>query len=183
VQFEVEQKFRIADPPALAARLAALGVTLSPPVLQVDTYFRHPARDFAQTDEAFRVRQIGDDNFVTYKGPRIDKLTKTRRELELPLPTGAATAEQYQQLFDALGFTVGGLVRKTRRSGAMLSQGHEVEIAWDEVEGLGAYLELELLAGDARLDDARAAILALAAQLGLNESERRSYLELVLGRR
>jgi adenylate cyclase class 2 len=183
VQFEVEQKFRIVDPPALAARLAELGVTLSLPVLQVDTYFRHPARDFAQTDEAFRLRQVGDDNFVTYKGPRIDKVTKTRRELELPLPAGAAFAGQYQQLFDALGFAVGGVVRKTRRTGAMLSQDHAVEIAWDEVEGVGSYLELELLAEDARLDAARAAILALAAQLVLNESERRSYLELVLAGR
>ena len=44
-----------------------------------------PCRDFAQTDEALRIRTVGDTSFVTYKGPKLDATTKTRRELELPL--------------------------------------------------------------------------------------------------
>jgi adenylate cyclase class IV len=41
-------------------------------------------------------------------------------------------------------------------------------------------VELEASAGDDDLDDARAAIGALAEHLGLGQTERRSYLELLL---
>ena len=65
-----------------------LGATIEPPVVQVDQYFAHPARDFAQTDEALRLRRVGKQNFITYKGSKIDATTKTRREIELPLAPG-----------------------------------------------------------------------------------------------
>ena len=52
------------------------------PAEQVDTYFSHPARDFAATDEALRIRSIDQENFVTYKGPKLDATTKTRREID-----------------------------------------------------------------------------------------------------
>src|SRR4029079_17138635 len=85
VQFEVEQKHRVDDTGALTDRLAALGVAIGPPAVQVDQYFAHPCRDFASTDEALRIRTTGGASFVTYKGPKVDKTTKTRREIELPL--------------------------------------------------------------------------------------------------
>ena len=69
MKLEVEQKYRIENPAALRARLVALGAEFAPAVRQVDAYFNHPARDFAQTDEAFRIRSIGGENYLTYKGP------------------------------------------------------------------------------------------------------------------
>ncbi len=102
--FEIEQKFRLPDPERFLKSLAsqsALKVEWEKRVVEIDTYFQHPARDFAMTDEALRLRrhvtfsgrQLA-ENFpktaeteclITYKGPRLDRETKIRKELELPL--------------------------------------------------------------------------------------------------
>src|SRR3954468_9713035 len=98
MHWEVEQKFRVDDPQAIRDRLIDLGVQFQESESQVDHYFRHPSRDFATTDEALRLRQIGEQNFITYKGPKIDAATKTRRELELPLSGGATAFTQFAEL-------------------------------------------------------------------------------------
>ncbi len=179
MQLEIEQKFRIADGVALQAKLAALGVTWGEPLRQVDTYLQHPARDFRQTDEALRLRQVGEQNYLTYKGPKLDSTTKTRRELEFGVESGNAAAQQCIELFTALGFARAGVVNKTRRVAWLSWAEQSIEIAWDEVDHLAPYLELEILAPPAALDTARAALQSLAEQLELTTSERRSYLELL----
>ena len=73
-------------------------------VEQVDRYFNHPARDFGVTDEAFRIRSVGDANCVTYKGPRIDSVTKTRREIEVSFAEGSDAASQMTDIWQSLGF-------------------------------------------------------------------------------
>lgn len=178
--WEVEQKFRIADSQDVEVRLAALGAQFHSPVEQIDHYFRHPARDFAQTDEALRLRQIGDENFITYKGPKIDPHTKTRRELELPLSPGQQTFNQFSELLLALGFMPAGKVVKRRRKASFPWQSFEVEGALDDVDSVGLFLELEISADDATLESAKKSLTDLAENLGLGPSERRSYLEFVL---
>ena len=144
MQYEVEQKFATPNPGALNAALTDLGAVAGKTVRQVDTYFAHPARDFAATDEALRIRQVGDDNFVTYKGPKIDATTKTRREIELPLAGTPTEADRFAELLAALGFTEVAAVAKTRRYFSLRWESHAVEIVLDDVDGLGTYAELEL---------------------------------------
>lgn len=181
MQYEVECKYRVNDLAALEAKLHERGATIEPAKQQADIYYNHPARDFAVTDEALRIRRIGEQNFVTYKGPKIDQATKTRREIELPLEPGDAGAARFAELIEALGFRRVAEVRKGRRKAMVEFQGHEVEVALDEVERVGSFAELELSADDGGLDRARACLAALAAELGLSQGERRSYLELLLG--
>src|SRR4051812_5270864 len=180
MHWEVEQKFRIDDPQGVRARLIALGVEFHGAIHQVDHYFRHPSRDFATTDEALRLRQIGDSSFIAYKGPKIDAATKTRREIELPLSSGTTAFSQFESLLVALGFATAGIVRKQRDCGVIHWQSHQVEVAWDEVEGLGKFPELEIAATDESLPQAKAALASLQERLGLTTVERRSYLELLL---
>ncbi len=59
-------------------------------------------------------------------------------------------------------------------------EGRDVEIAVDTVERLGTFLELETLARNDDWNQARDALLRLAETLGLRDSERRSYLQLLL---
>jgi len=181
--YEVEQKFPVADLAAIAVQLDELGAEPGRTVQQVDTYFAHPSRDYADTDEALRIRRVGADNFITYKGPKIDAETKTRREIELPLPGGESAAAAHGQLLEALGFSPVATVSKTRTSRRLERQGWTIEVALDQLAVLGSYVELELQAGDADIDAARGIIQALACQLGLIESERLSYLEMLLGGR
>lgn len=180
MQYEVEQKFATPDPAKLRTLLDQLGATAGRSVRQVDTYFAHPARDFAATDEALRIRQVGGENFVTYKGPKIDTTTKTRREIELPLAPTPVEAEQFGELLAALGFCEVARVAKTRIPYRLDWQDQLVEIALDDVDQLGAYAELEVAVEQADVDSARTAIGDLAERLGLGPGERRSYLELLL---
>jgi len=180
MDLEVEQKFRVADWADIERRLSAMGAQIEPPVAQSDVYFAHPSRDFAQTDEALRIRRVGRRNFITYKGPKLDATTKTRRELELPLTPGERAAAGFAELFAALGFRPVREVRKLRHRAVVQWQQRQVEAALDEVEGLGSFVELELQAKPAEADAARHTLASLAAELGLRESERRSYLELLL---
>jgi adenylate cyclase class 2 len=182
MQFEVEQKHRVDDPAALIKCLNERGVTLGEPIAQSDQYFAHPARDFAQTDEALRVRTVGKTSFVTYKGPKLDATSKTRRELELPLAASDADGSQFSELLAVLGFTQVAIVRKQRRKFHITQGDRKVEGALDEVNGVGTYVELELMADDANLDSAKEAISRLANALMLGPSERRSYLELLLAK-
>jgi len=179
-QYEVEQKFRLVDAADFTARLNEL--TSQPPVTveQTDTYFAHPARDFGQTDEAFRLRQVGQQNLLTYKGPKVDQTTKTRLEIELPMPSGVEYAARLQGLLKALGFREVAQVHKRRRKVEVTAEGASVEIAIDDVAGIGCFVELEIAAALSEVEAAKTCLAALAARLGLIASERRSYLELLL---
>jgi adenylate cyclase class 2 len=157
-----------------------LGVSIGEPVEQIDKYFSHPARDFAKTDEALRMRRVGAHNFLTYKGARIDSTTKTRRELELPLPEGTEWSENFESLLGLVGFEPVMTVRKTRRKAICQWEGFEVEICLDEIDQLGSFIELEITSDLEGLDQTKAALESLAKNLDLSRSEKRSYLELLM---
>jgi adenylate cyclase class 2 len=177
--YEVELKFPLADAEPVLRRLAALGARCSPALEQIDLYFNHPSRDFAATDEALRIRSVGDQNLVTYKGPVVDSQTKTRREIEIPLGSGE-TKGKIAELLAMLGFRPVREVRKTRRPQLVTWRDREFEIALDEVAGLGSFVEVETLASEADRPAAVEAIMSLAAELKLTAPERKSYLCLLL---
>ena len=180
MNIEVEQKFPVARLQEAEKRLVAAGARFSQPVVQVDRYFAHPARDFAQTDEALRIRQSGDRIVITYKGPKLDHSTKSREEIELPLPSADSTVDDFTSLLVAIGFSPVAEVRKTRRTADLQRGEWSVEVAVDDVDHLGSFVELEVLVSEKTLDAARACVASLAAELGLSDSERRSYLEMLL---
>jgi adenylate cyclase class 2 len=183
MSIEVEQKFRVADLNGLEQQLAALGLSHPETVVQVDSYFAHPARNFAQTDEALRLRRVGDLNYITYKGPKLDATTKTRRELEIPLAAGRQAGTDAADLLQALGFSPVAEVRKRRAHGAINWQGRQVEVSLDHIAELGNFVELEIVTSEGGVALARECLASLAIQLGLSGGERRSYLEMLLAER
>jgi len=182
-------KFPVTDAASIESRLLGLGAASRGTVSQLDRYFNHPCRDFALTDEAVRLRRVGERVELTYKGPRVDAVTKTRREHSLPLAAPdalggpRATVEAWTEVLAAVGFRVVAEVAKERTVFSLERESLAVEIAVDSVAGLGPYVELEVLAEETGLDAARDALRGLARELGLVASERRSYLELLLARR
>ena len=187
---EVELKFPLPRGDARDRVFAALeerGAAFGPPVVQRDTYLAHPLRDFAATDEALRVRVVGDPHDpanargrVTYKGPRLPGGVKSREELEPALAAGGAHAADMVAVFERLGFTPVRVVAKTRRTAALTVDGRAVEVAWDAVEGLDEFLEIETLTRPDRLEEGRSAVRRLASALGLRDDEPRSYLGMLL---
>ena len=160
---------------------------------EIDTYYRHPSRDFVQTDEGLRIRScptatMGFGSFLTYKGPKIDSETKTRKEIELALFPG--TLADCQSLLEALGFLPVEVVRKFRKTAKRIHENREYHLCFDTIpvlkeRGLASeFLEIETLAEQDTLEGAREAILRFAQTLiaegRLGPSTRKGYLEMVL---
>lgn len=180
--YEVEKKFPVADLAALRSQLETLGASSFEEQTEVDTYYAHPSKNFRETDEALRIRRIGDHNRVTYKGPRIDRETKTRHEIELPLGEGDANAAAWDDLLTRLEFRAVGRVQKARTSTQVEWQNRRVTVTLDDVDRLGTYCELELTAPPEEVEEAKAVVNSLAEHLKLTGNETRSYLNLLMAK-
>ncbi|MGD1060513.1 MAG: class IV adenylate cyclase [Methanomassiliicoccales archaeon] len=167
---EIEVKARVEDTARLEAELLRRGARDFGVTLQKDVYYAHPTRDFAKTDEALRIRVSNDLQMITYKGPKLDATTKTREEIEVSVASAEAVAEILQRL----GFRPVTTVRKKRRTFGLKG----IEVCLDSVEGLGDFVEFEL--DDEDLTEGKARIAELMRELGVDGSERSSYLELLL---
>ncbi|MGC9443460.1 MAG: class IV adenylate cyclase [Candidatus Methanospirareceae archaeon] len=170
MDLEIEVKVYADDLAAIETRLQQLGAVFTGSMHQTDRYFTHPQRDFALTDEALRIRIVDDRAFMTYKGRKMDRLSKTREEIEVAVGNAAAA----MRLLERLGFTPIAAVRKLRRE----YQLGEYTICLDDVAGLGTFVEVEARGTD--IEKARDGALALLNELTLFRNERRSYLELLL---
>ena len=183
--FEVEAKFRVEDLTKLEWQLQHLaGTGFGEETAEFDTFFQHPRRNFVQTDECLRMRNrtLADgtsEYSLTYKGPKIDAVSKTRQEIEIPI-TEPAT---YENLLIALGFRKSASVHKFRRRMKWVVNDRHIGIVLDTLpalpEGKRMFVEIEILATEAELDECRALVLGIAEQLGLSEPIRDSYLKLV----
>jgi adenylate cyclase class 2 len=168
---EIEIKTRSSDNGKVERLLLAKGARKLGEHDQVDEYFNHPCRDFASTDEALRLRRDSKVK-ITYKGPKLDHHTKTREEIEMEV----GDLEKMSQILLKLGFRRVAEVAKKRKE--FLLEG--VTVCLDSVQGLGDFVELELQGTDA--EEGRSRIEKLRDELGLQGSERRSYLEMLLSR-
>ncbi|MBL4885856.1 MAG: class IV adenylate cyclase [Planctomycetaceae bacterium] len=181
MQYEVEVKYKLDDVDAFRRLLQGKQAKFINTVEQEDIYMNHPSRDFAKTDEAFRIRRIGSENRLTYKGPLVDQETKTRQEIELDFAPEAHSAAQMQALMEKLGFRPVPSVHKTRDTYHFSYEETNFEIVIDNVDGLGWYVELECCVDACKQEATRIKILKLAKMFGLGpDTERRSYLRLLL---
>ncbi|MBW3581964.1 MAG: class IV adenylate cyclase [Euryarchaeota archaeon] len=197
---EVEVKAWVPRPAEVQRRVLELKAAPLGRRVEHDTYYRHPVRDFATTDEALRLRRVvritdegevdwrslpaeawaSGRTFVTYKGPRMEGTAKTRTEEEV-LVQGNVHA-----LLGHLGFSAVQDVLKHRRAWSV----GDAVITLDEVDGLGVFVEVEVMVhSEAAAGDPEALRRAgreasnLLSRLGLYDIEEKSYLELVLERR
>jgi adenylate cyclase class 2 len=177
---EVEIRYRLTDRDALCQRLAEWGVRDSSERVEMDDYFNAPHKDFRQTDEALRLRCVGPKNCLTYKGPRRDTHMKTRPEIEVPLADGEEIAQLARTFLTALGFRYVATVSKRRRVYRLQRRGFSLEVCVDEVYQVGSFVEVEILTEDENHEQAQAVLLETVQELGLQQRELRSYLQMVL---
>lgn len=174
---EVEVKAKIDDFEDMEKELNKLGAKKTKKEFQEDIYFNSPVVDFAKTDEALRIRTTKEDEntniFITYKGPKIDKKSKTRKEIEM----GIEEAQKCSEIFEAIGFEKVRAVRKNRQYYTY----ENFEISLDDVEGLDPYMEIEIALEDGSdYNEAQKSIFELFEKLGITDGfERTSYLELL----
>lgn len=194
---EVEIKVRVPDREGAIQTLEKFGGHFSICLVQEDTYYDTPQGrpSFKKTDEALRLRithELKGLDFdpasrevlrtvpdITYKGPKLEEKTKTRRELRLEIDDAAVAKE----MIPALGFVEVITLEKEREIYQLMWQDSHVEITFDRIQHLpGDYMELEIIANNEEdLIPARDKLLALLGNLGFTESDsiRESYLELV----
>jgi adenylate cyclase class 2 len=151
-------------------------------VEEEDTFYQHPQRDFTLTDECLRLRRRRWENgkeekSLTYKGPKIDLETKTRKEIEIPI----CVSEQWEEMLQVLGFRFWSKIRKFRRQGELQISGQLLNVCLDSLPELNgeSFVELEILASEYDWKKKREFLMELSSQLGLRESIRTSYLQLL----
>ncbi|RLM94479.1 class IV adenylate cyclase [Halobellus sp. Atlit-38R] len=196
--FEVEVKLRAAHD-AIRPALVEADAVFVERVTQVDTYYDAPHRDFAETDEALRLRRETRESDVegeldrrsdddpaqadqgaattklTYKGPLVDADSKTREEHE----TGVDDGDTAEAIFDGLGFEPAAVVEKHRTFYEL--DGYTVTL--DQVAGLGEFVEVEAEAeASDDVANVREGAFDVLRTLGLDPTDqiRTSYLGMLL---
>ncbi|HME53899.1 MAG TPA: class IV adenylate cyclase [Candidatus Lokiarchaeia archaeon] len=184
---EIEIKVKISSIEEMAEQLDAAGAIFSGDLVHEDYYFDKPEKlgSFARTDEALRMRvsrnvsQETEQCYLTYKGGKVDSTTKTREEIEVGVDDG----QKMREIIKHIGFREIIVVKKDRKNYTM----DDISIMLDRVQYLDdPYMEVEIVADDPEtLDVTREKLFGFLEQLGFSrdDSERRSYLELVLSSR
>lgn len=170
---EVETKYWSPGNEKVEKTLQKLGAKKLSEASIEDIYFSHPSRDFGSSDEALRLRKSGSSFEIEYKGPRMrGTSTKAREEISVKVEN----ALEAQRILERLGFREFCVVKKTRASYAY----DKMRVDVDDVEGLGEFVELEVMTESPELSSLL--FEQLRKELGLERSEPRTYLELLLER-
>jgi adenylate cyclase, class 2 len=173
---EVEVKASVKDFADVQKKLTQIGAVKIKKEHQMDVYYNAPHKDFAESDEALRIREIPENGknriILTYKGAKMDDVSKTRKEIEVDV----SDAEKTGLIFENLGFRRAASVTKDRD----IYHLDEFIITLDTVFEVGTFVEIETEAHeDEDTSESLNKIFEIYKKLGIEEDfERRSYLEL-----
>ncbi|EGM70938.1 class IV adenylate cyclase [Shewanella sp. HN-41] len=169
-KFEVELKYRLTDRDTFWARLHAK----SPEVmlednLEHDCYFDSPSASLKSENKSLCIREMQPSGIMLWivKGPEKDRCEAVN----------ISDVAKAKSMLGTLGYQCVFEINK-RRSVYFLGKFH---LTLDSLEGLGDFAELAIMTDDeAMLPVYELQLLALAAELGLNESQREflSYRQL-----
>ncbi len=174
---EIEVKACVEEPKHLERAIIALGATPIGIENQADTYYNSKYSDFEKTDEALRIRAQDGKYFLTYKGPKLDNVSKTRKEFQIEIND----ADNMGSILSSLGFFPVATITKKRKNYRL----GDFNIALDEVRNLGNFIEIELPAKDSKYYEEKVeSIFKFIEKLGINRKStiRKSYLEMILGK-
>ena len=139
-----------------------------------DTYYNAPHRDFSITDEALRIRIVNGRAVLTYKGEKLDAVSKTREEFETDVD-----GTIMRNILLSLGFIESGVVKKTRT----VFELDGLTICLDSVDGLGEFIEVEtIVESESDVELHRTQVFEFMKKLGIDEGDsiRVSYLEMLI---
>lgn len=177
---EVEVKLPVFDRESTEQRLSFMGFVKGALVRETDIYYNSEIRDFRKSDEALRIRicenlQTDESKTViTYKGPKLDNISMTRKELE----TKVGDADVCGEILASVGFHPVFPVKKLRQ----YYHFETMTACVDQVEGLGDFLELEVIVPEEKdREEALSQIERLLEGMGRNmeETTRVSYLSML----
>lgn len=178
---EIEVKLPVKDFDVLYQRLLQIGFSFLKKYEQTDSYFNSKDYDLKRKDKALRIRRIVDPETgemwaqLNCKGPKLDHISMSRKELELPIEN----PDVMEEVLAEIGFLpVSCRVKKTRYD---FSRGR-ITASLDRVEELGDFLELEILeSGEEKREDGLKEIADVLADIGyrIEDTVRTSYLSML----
>lgn len=185
---EVEVKLKIDSAESIEKKLIELGFKKGQTLQEIDYYYNGVDRDFRASGEALRLRLVEslDGSAVvadrpgepliqmTYKGPKLDNVSMSRVEHQVNIDN----FETMLSILSSLGYKPVELVIKLRRE--LFSE--EICACVDTVDGLGDYLELEIMADEeSQRENALDKISVVLKQLGysISDTTTTSYLSML----
>jgi adenylate cyclase class 2 len=193
---EVEIKVKISDPNLMRKKFEENNGIYKLSLNHEDTYFNMPKglRDFRQTDEALRLRKSIEfnrdnkaktqkiNNYITYKGKKIDKTTKTREEIEVKI----TEIEDMKNILKFLGFREVFTVVKKRELYDFIFNDTRIEALIDYIPVLEQhFVEVELITESYEtVDENKEILFKFLSIFGIKKQEsiRKSYLELIINK-
>ena len=191
---EVEIKVRISDPALMRKKFKENQGSYKVSLIHEDTYYNMPKglRDFKQTDEALRLRKSsrfdkknhqniqGIEYFITYKGRKIDTLTKTREEIDIKIED----IKKMKEMLELLGFQEIFTVKKERELYMFNFKNYHIDALIDYLPILKQhFIEVEYLAKTSEeIEDSKQVLFDFLSIFDIKrgESITKSYLELIL---
>lgn len=158
---EVELKFKIDNKEEFLERLSELGVELSIPRKQHDWIYMGKGKSFDDLkfgEPIIRIREEGVNITTTIKR-YIDGI-KDRREVEC----GISNVSLFDEYLEMLGFKLLVEVEKER----VVGHYDNVNITLDRVNELGVFSEIEVIAHDDSVINARKQVRDIAEALGFD---------------
>lgn len=180
--FEIEIKLPVSSLEEIKEKLILNGFQEGASIRESDMYYNSEYHDVKKLGEAIRIRKSTDlltgqmQAQLNFKGKKIDQVSMSRQEYE----TVVENPECMEKILIALGFSPVAGVQKTR---CYMKQ-DEMTACLDQVDGLGSFLELEVIAAEESMRETYLQRMeGLLAELGLSmgETVRTSYLSMLCG--
>ncbi|MBO5159146.1 MAG: class IV adenylate cyclase [Lachnospiraceae bacterium] len=177
---EVEVKIPVKNKKQVEEKLLELGFLKGDLLKESDFYFDNACHELKEKDMALRIRSCENlttsttEHFITYKGPKMDKISMTRKELE----TKIESAETGREILKSLGYTEVPPVIKRRQE----LHKDQMNACLDQVEHLGDFLELEIVVQqESEKENALNELISLLYELGYQAEDiiRTSYLSML----
>jgi adenylate cyclase class 2 len=163
---EIEIKLQVADLNTARRLLRGHGFRVEKRrVFESNTVYDTPRLTLRRAEHLLRLRRVGRDVILTYKGPPLASRHKTREELELSLSDGRAFAA----ILERLGYREAFCYEKYRTTYRQPRAAGEVTL--DETP-IGVYFELE---GSSRWIDRTARLLGFGEDQYITASYGRLY--------
>lgn len=177
---EVEIKVSVKERNLLEEKLMQSGFVKGDLLKESDFYFDSDFHKIKENGMALRIRSCENltansvENFMTFKGPKMDQISMTRKELEMQIES----AEIGKEIFTSLGYTLVRPVIKRRQ----YFHRDTITACLDQVEDLGDFMELEIVVSqEAEKDAALSGIFTLLSEVGYEVGDviNTSYLSML----
>ena len=167
---EVEVKARVTDLGAVIASLAEQGCVLSPVVEERDTLYARVVGtldEYNRNADFLRIRERGDGKVIFTLKHHPERHEGRPDSMPLEHETEIGSRDEMEHALLLMGYHEAVRVSKVRRKGRF----GKWEVCLDEVEGLGAFIELEELTDGKETGRVMEEMRAFLRALGIPEED------------